>query len=70
MIEEGEAVPVTLPIAVIGEADENIDSELAEAFSKLGKKSRICRKTGSVCDRSRYPINGCRDCGGRQRKRF
>ena len=41
LIEEGDAVPVTLPIAVIGGADENIDSELAEAYSKLGKKVEV-----------------------------
>ncbi len=39
LIEEGEAVPVTLPIAVIGGAEENIDAELKEALSKLGKES-------------------------------
>lgn len=38
LIEEGESVPVTLPIAIIGGADESIDVELAEALSKLGKK--------------------------------
>ena len=38
LIEEGEAVPVTLPIAVIGGADENIDTELADALAKLGKE--------------------------------
>lgn len=39
LIEEGESVPVTLPIAIIGGADESIDTELAEALSKLGKKA-------------------------------
>jgi dihydrolipoamide dehydrogenase len=38
LIEEGEAVPVTLPIAVIGDAGENIEAVLAEALSKLGRK--------------------------------
>lgn len=41
LIEEGEAVPVTYPIAVIGGAGENIDAELAEALAKLGKKSSV-----------------------------
>jgi dihydrolipoamide dehydrogenase len=39
LIEEGEAVPVTLPIAIIGGADENIDAELADALAKLGKEA-------------------------------
>lgn len=44
LIEEGESVPVTLPIAVIGSADESIDTELAEALSKLGKKTSAAEK--------------------------
>lgn len=35
-IESGDKIPVTLPIAVIGEADENIDTLVAEALEKLG----------------------------------
>ncbi len=35
-IEAGDKIPVTLPIAVIGEADENIDTLVAEALEKLG----------------------------------
>ena len=44
LIEEGEAVPVTLPIAIIGGADENIEAELADALSKLGKKAEAAEK--------------------------
>ena len=36
-LDEGESIPVTLPIAIIGTADENIDSLTAEAYGKLGK---------------------------------
>ena len=35
-IEAGDKIPVTLPIAVIGEADEKIDILVAEALEKLG----------------------------------
>lgn len=37
LIEEGEAVPVTLPIAIVAGADDNIEAELANSYSKLGK---------------------------------
>lgn len=47
LIEEGDAVPVTLPIAVIGEANENIDSELADALLKLGKSAAAAEKTAA-----------------------
>lgn len=33
---EGETVPVIVPIAIIGEADENIDRMLKEAMAQLG----------------------------------
>lgn len=36
-IEEGDTLPVTLPIAIVGTADENIDALLADAASQLGK---------------------------------
>jgi dihydrolipoamide dehydrogenase len=36
LIEEGDTVPVTLPIAIVAGADENIDAELADAKAKLG----------------------------------
>lgn len=37
LIEEGEAVAVTLPIAIVAGADDNIEAELADSYSKLGK---------------------------------
>jgi dihydrolipoamide dehydrogenase len=37
LVEEGETVPVTLPIAVIGEANEDVEAAVAEALSQLGK---------------------------------
>lgn len=35
--DEGETVPVILPIAIIGEANENIDQMLREALAQLGQ---------------------------------
>ena len=39
-IEAGDKIPVTLPIAVIGEADENIDALVSEALAKLGGNAK------------------------------
>ena len=38
LVPEGEEVPVTLPIAIIGEKDEDISQMTEEAYQKLGKK--------------------------------
>jgi dihydrolipoamide dehydrogenase len=38
-IEEGEAVPVTLPIAIIGDAEEDIEALVRDALGKLGKEA-------------------------------
>lgn len=35
-IEEGDQIPVTLPIAIVGEADENIDDLIADSLAQLG----------------------------------
>ncbi|MGF6376046.1 dihydrolipoamide dehydrogenase [Clostridiales Family XIII bacterium PM5-7] len=35
LIKEGDSVPVTLPIAIIGDKDENIDADLAAAKAAL-----------------------------------
>lgn len=37
-IDEGDSVEVTLPIAIIGGADENIDSLITEVLAKLGRE--------------------------------
>ena len=39
-IEAGDKIPVTLPIAVIGEADEDIDALVSEALAKLGGSAK------------------------------
>ncbi|MBR0599222.1 dihydrolipoyl dehydrogenase [Sinanaerobacter chloroacetimidivorans] len=39
LLEEGEKIPVTLPIAIVAGTDENIDAELADALAKLGKEA-------------------------------
>jgi len=38
LVFEGEAVPVTLPIAIIGDKEEDITKMVEEAYQKLGKK--------------------------------
>lgn len=40
-IEEGDTLPVTLPIAVIAGEDENIDSLVAEATAQLGQQVSV-----------------------------
>jgi len=37
LVAEGEEVPVTLPIAIIGDKDEDISKMIDEAYQKLGK---------------------------------
>jgi len=39
LVQEGETVPVTLPVAIIGGADEDITEILQEAEAKLGRKT-------------------------------
>lgn len=36
LIQAGDKIPVTLPIAVVGDKDENVDAAIAEAKAKLG----------------------------------
>ena len=38
LIKEGEAVPVTRPIAIIGDAEEDIEALVRDALGKLGKE--------------------------------
>ncbi|MBN7773115.1 dihydrolipoamide acetyltransferase family protein [Clostridium aminobutyricum] len=37
-IEEGDTLPVTLPIAIVGNAEENINAVMADALAQLGKE--------------------------------
>ncbi len=48
LIKEGEAVPVTLPIAIIGGENENIESDLADALAKLGKEPEVAAETAKA----------------------
>jgi pyruvate dehydrogenase E2 component (dihydrolipoamide acetyltransferase) len=41
LVAEGEVVPVTLPIAIIGDKKEDISQMMEEAYQKLGKKAVI-----------------------------
>jgi len=50
LITEGEEVPVTLPIAIIGDKDEDISKMIDEAYQKLGK-TEIIEKEESKVDR-------------------
>ena len=50
LVAEGEEVPVTLPIAIIGGKDEDISKMIDEAYQKLGK-TKIIEKEESKVDR-------------------
>ena len=41
LVTEREEVPVTLPIAIIGDKDENINKMIAEAYRKLRKSETV-----------------------------
>jgi len=41
LVTEGEEVPVTLPIAIIGDKDEDISKMIKEAYQKLGKAEKV-----------------------------
>ena len=41
LVAEGETVPVTLPIAIIGGKEEDISQMIEEAYQKLGKKESV-----------------------------
>ena len=41
LVTEGKEVPVTLPIAIIGDKDEDINKMIDEAYQKLGKAEMI-----------------------------
>jgi len=57
LVTEGEEFPVTLPIDIIGDKDENIDKMIAEAYRKLRKnetaeveKSKINKEISPVIE--------------------
>jgi len=50
LVTEGEEVPVTLPIAIIGDKDEDISKMIDEAYRKLGK-TKVVEKEESKVDR-------------------
>jgi len=59
LVTEGEEVPVTLPIAIIGDKDEDISKMIDEAYQKLGKaemlekeESKVDRKVSAVIEES------------------
>ena len=55
LVDEGESTPVTLPIAIIGEKDEDISKMIDEAYQKLGK-TEIIEKEESKVDREVSPV--------------
>ena len=48
LVGEGEVVPVTLPIAIIGDKNEGISQMINEAYQKLGKTKVIEKKESKV----------------------
>ena len=48
LVAEGEVVPVTLPIAIIGDKNEDISKLINEAYQKLGKKEVVEKKESKV----------------------
>ena len=62
LVVEGEEVPVTLPIAIIGDKDEDINKMIKEAYQKLGKtemieeKSKVDREVSPVIEESQEII--------------
>jgi len=58
LVDEGESTPVTLPIAIIGDKDEDISKMVEEAYKKLGKteireeESKVDREIPSVIEES------------------
>jgi len=48
LVAEGEVVPVTFPIAIIGDEKEDIDKMINEAYQKLGKKKVVEKKESKV----------------------
>jgi len=54
LVAEGEEVPVTLPIAIIGDKDEDISKIIKDAYQKLGKTKMI--EEESKVDREVSPL--------------
>jgi pyruvate dehydrogenase E2 component (dihydrolipoamide acetyltransferase) len=55
LVLEGEEVPVTLPIAIIGNKDEDISKMIEKAYQKLGK-TKIIEEDGSKIDKEVSPV--------------
>ena len=55
LVAEGEEVPVTLPIAIIGDKDEDIIKMIDKAYQKLGKAETV-EKDESKVDRGTFPV--------------
>jgi dihydrolipoamide dehydrogenase len=55
LVEEGETVPVTLPIAIVGDLGENIDELLKESLVQLGKESAIAPTAPKVDEPLSHP---------------
>jgi len=55
LVAEGEEVPVTIPIAIIGGKDEDISKMIEGAYQKLGK-TEVVEKEESKVDRKASPV--------------
>jgi len=55
LVTEGEEVPVTLPIAIIGDKDEDISKMIEEAYQKLGKAEMV-KEAESKAGKEVFPV--------------
>jgi len=54
LVREGETIPVTLPIAIIGNKNEDVSKMIEEAYQKLGKAEMI--EEESKVDKEASPL--------------
>ncbi|PKP61570.1 2-oxo acid dehydrogenase subunit E2 [Candidatus Atribacteria bacterium HGW-Atribacteria-1] len=67
LVTEGEEVPVTLPIAIIGDGDEDISKMIKEAYQKLGK-SEMTEEEPKAAKRISQGIAGKREIEPKKEK--
>ena len=55
LVAEGEEVPVTLPIAIVGDKKEDISKMIAEAYQKLGKNEKTKKEEETKVEKEVSP---------------
>lgn len=67
LVPEGEEVPVTLPIAIIGDKEEDISQMIEEAYQKLGKKESVeaPKEEKEVTPIEKKPMEAKKETAGR-----